>query len=384
MRASWNFTAAAALSVTKASSNNTLVPAANIVLGGSGANRTVTVTPAANQSGTATITLTVSDGVLTTNDTFLLTVVDPTTPVTISSSIATSADDAEESAAGVVTLTSTDLELVDDGGLQTVGLRFTGLAIPPAAVISSATIQFKADEVQTEVTTLDIAAQAADTAPAFTTTASSLSSRAITSTSVLWQPTAWNTIGEATAIQRTPNLAAVVQEIVSRPGWASGNAIAFLIEGTGHRTAEAFDKVGGVPASLSITYSVESTASFTQWMTAYPALTGNNALRTANPDGDAFNNLLEYALATSPAQTNTAPYSVAQQGNTLIFTYTRPSLAPDLTYAVEWSQTLPAASWSTAGVTQQITSDNGTIRTMKAAVPAGAAALFLRLKVTGL
>ncbi|MEK0449114.1 MAG: hypothetical protein RL088_1382 [Verrucomicrobiota bacterium] len=377
-----DFTAAASLTVTKASSNTTLVPAANIVLGGSGANRTVTVTPALNQSGTTTITLTVSDGVLTTSDTFVLTVVDLTTPVTVTVPIATSADDAEESAAGAVSLTSTDIELVDDGGLQTVGLRFAGLNIPQGAVISSATIQFKTDEVQSEATTLDIAAQAADTAPVFTTTASSLSSRAITNTTVLWQPAAWNTIGEATATQRTPNLAALVQEIVSRPGWASGNAIAFLIEGTGHRTAEAFDKAGGVPATLSVTYSVQSNATFAQWMTSFPALTGNNALSTANPDGDAFNNLLEYALATSPAQSNAASYSIAQQGNTLIFTYTRPSVAPDLTYAVEWSQTLAAASWSTAGVTQQILSDNGTIRTVKAIVPAGTAALFLRLKVT--
>src|SRR6266511_1617144 len=36
----------------------------------SGASRTVTVTPAANQIGTATITVTVSDGTLTANDTF--------------------------------------------------------------------------------------------------------------------------------------------------------------------------------------------------------------------------------------------------------------------------------------------------------------------------
>ena len=48
--------------MTRGSSNPALVPAANIVFGGSGANRTVTITPAANQSGTATITLTVTDG----------------------------------------------------------------------------------------------------------------------------------------------------------------------------------------------------------------------------------------------------------------------------------------------------------------------------------
>ncbi len=50
------------------------MPAANIVLGGSGANRTVTVTPASNQSGSATITLTVSDGSLTASSSFVLTV----------------------------------------------------------------------------------------------------------------------------------------------------------------------------------------------------------------------------------------------------------------------------------------------------------------------
>ena len=52
------------------SNNPTLVPNGNIVFGGSGANRTVTVTPAANQSGTATITVTVSDGTVEHADEF--------------------------------------------------------------------------------------------------------------------------------------------------------------------------------------------------------------------------------------------------------------------------------------------------------------------------
>src|SRR5207244_8049914 len=52
-------TAAGSLAVSGSSSNPTLVPGGNIVFGGSGINRSVTVTPAANQTGTATITLTV-------------------------------------------------------------------------------------------------------------------------------------------------------------------------------------------------------------------------------------------------------------------------------------------------------------------------------------
>ena len=50
------------LTVTRSSSNTTIVPLANVVLGGSGASRDVTVTPAANQFGTSTITITVTDG----------------------------------------------------------------------------------------------------------------------------------------------------------------------------------------------------------------------------------------------------------------------------------------------------------------------------------
>src|SRR5204863_3091826 len=67
-------TLAADLTVTGTSSNPTLVPSANIVFGGSGASRTVTVTPALNQFGSATITATVSDGSLTVGTSFVVTV----------------------------------------------------------------------------------------------------------------------------------------------------------------------------------------------------------------------------------------------------------------------------------------------------------------------
>lgn len=69
-------TAAGSLVVTATSSNLTLVPNANIVLGGTGANRTLAITPAPNQVGATVITVTVSDGTLASNDPFLLTVTD--------------------------------------------------------------------------------------------------------------------------------------------------------------------------------------------------------------------------------------------------------------------------------------------------------------------
>jgi hypothetical protein len=67
-------TAPGSLTVSGSSSNLAVVPTANLVFGGSGANRTLTATPAANQNGTATITVTVSDGLASVSTSFQLTV----------------------------------------------------------------------------------------------------------------------------------------------------------------------------------------------------------------------------------------------------------------------------------------------------------------------
>ena len=64
-------TAAGSLIVTASSDDQTLIPDANITLGGSGANRTIDILPGLNQSGgPATITVTVDDGTTTTQTTF--------------------------------------------------------------------------------------------------------------------------------------------------------------------------------------------------------------------------------------------------------------------------------------------------------------------------
>ncbi|EAY29381.1 T9SS C-terminal target domain-containing protein [Microscilla marina] len=66
-------TAAGSLTVSASSSNLTIVPIANIVLGGAGANRTITVTPASGQSGSSTITVFVSDGNSNSSASFIVT-----------------------------------------------------------------------------------------------------------------------------------------------------------------------------------------------------------------------------------------------------------------------------------------------------------------------
>ena len=63
-----------ALTLSATSSDTNLVLTTDIVFDGNGSNRTVTITPATNQFGTTTITLTVSDGLASASDSFLFAV----------------------------------------------------------------------------------------------------------------------------------------------------------------------------------------------------------------------------------------------------------------------------------------------------------------------
>lgn len=67
-------TPAGLLQVSVSSDNQALFPPANLVLGGAGADRTLTLTPNGKLSGTATITVTVQDGQASTSTTFPVTV----------------------------------------------------------------------------------------------------------------------------------------------------------------------------------------------------------------------------------------------------------------------------------------------------------------------
>jgi len=174
---------------------------------------------------------------------------------TVEVRVAANADDAEEAAAGGVNLTSSDLELIDDGGVQTVGLRFAGVAIPRDAAIRAAWVQFQVDEVSTAAATLRVEGEAANSAAVFTTAVRNVSSRLRTAAAATWLPAPWPRVGAAGAAQRTPDLGAVVQEIVARPGWASGNTLALIVTGTGKRVAESRDGLPSAAPLLHVEYA---------------------------------------------------------------------------------------------------------------------------------
>ena len=169
--------------------------------------------------------------------------------------VGSSSDDAEEHGGGTV-YSTTDLELVrnDSGnrGNQTVGIRFAGVAVPQGDVITAAYLEFETDEADTEQTSVMITAGASDDAATFTTGFGDISGRITVGSSVAWNDIPqWDITDEK---HRTPDISPPVQEIVSRGGWASGNAMAFIITGSGRRTAESYD--GDPSAAPRASFSV--------------------------------------------------------------------------------------------------------------------------------
>ncbi|HLE63938.1 MAG TPA: right-handed parallel beta-helix repeat-containing protein, partial [Pyrinomonadaceae bacterium] len=171
--------------------------------------------------------------------------------------VSSGSDDAEEQS-GSTSLTSSDLELTVSGGFnQTVGMRFNNVTIPNGATIANAYVQFKVDEVSSTVTSLTIAGEDADDAPALARASGNISSRPKTSVSVAWTPSPWTMVGEADLAERTPDIAAVIQEIVDRSGWNSGYSLVLIVsgDGNGKRVAESFNGDQAGAPLLHIEYS---------------------------------------------------------------------------------------------------------------------------------
>lgn len=177
-------------------------------------------------------------------------------------------DDVEENAAGVMYTNSTDIELVYDAynsnGNQVVGLRFQNPGIPPGAELTNAYIQFTTDEATSAACDLTVRGENSDNSTAFTSSNFNVSARPVTSALATWSPAAWNVPGEAGQEQRTPDLSAVLQEIVNRPGHTSSSPITVIITGTSTvaRIAEAVEGTASQAAQLNVFYTLAPVADF--------------------------------------------------------------------------------------------------------------------------
>ena len=196
-------------------------------------------------------------------------------------SILTGADDAVEYLEDVSTFyppgsvdaVTSDLDLTwdtankpgtsEDRGDVVVGLRYQNVDIPQGATITSATITFTRHAAGRGSPTLVFEGHATSDTPAFVhggdgSATSGISSRATTNASVDWATPTWTT-----ETITTPDLAAIVQEIVDQADWTSGNALGFTItspnsNADNFRRADSFESTadGSTAPVLTVTYSL--------------------------------------------------------------------------------------------------------------------------------
>ena len=172
--------------------------------------------------------------------------------VTISAQVSSSNADVEEDG-GEMELESGDLDM-DDGKI--VGLWFDNINVPQGATITNAEVQFVADKTTTDPdpSEIEIYADDSDNAPIFTAAADDLSDRPTTSAKVDWNPPPW-VKDQALPAEKTPNLAAIIQELVDRPGWGA-QSVAIIFEGSsGKREGRSWDDTPSDAAVLTITYT---------------------------------------------------------------------------------------------------------------------------------
>lgn len=142
-----------------------------------------------------------------------------------------------------------------------VAVLLPSVAIPQGAPVTEAHLTLKATGIATAIPgPLTIQAQAVDNAVVTTsrTTIDSWANTQATTASVSWTPSAWVT----STLYDTPDLKTVIQEIVNRAGWVSGNSIMLFIKTTraAFTTAKAisfraWDNTPADAAKLSVTYS---------------------------------------------------------------------------------------------------------------------------------
>jgi type IV pilus assembly protein PilY1 len=182
----------------------------------------------------------------------------PYNGTTVSFPVLLERDDMEESMSGEMrdgSGSGNDL----DFGTDYLAVRFQGVSLPQGATIVSARIDFAAkNNFASVVSNLVVKGETSDDAPFLdVNTPYNISSRPVTSAFAAWTPGDW----VAGTRYSTPDLTAIVQEIVNRPNWQAGKAMLFRIDGsgfpgvtTGHREAQSRESGQAVGPMLYITY----------------------------------------------------------------------------------------------------------------------------------
>ena len=131
--------------------------------------------------------------------------------------------------------------------------RFDNVAIPAGVTIDTAVVRFEAGLSNSGTCTVDVYFEDADD-PAAPVNGSDLSGRSLTG-AVSWSPPSWT---DNTKYD-TSDLSSILQDVIDRPGWASGQAIIVHVKATqdnfNYRFCESYATDSSNTAQLRVTYT---------------------------------------------------------------------------------------------------------------------------------
>lgn len=251
-----------------------------------------TRTPTSTQTRTPTITLTIQTPTrtLTPTRTATRTPFPGGTPTTIQIQLSQASDDAgtwQQDCSEKINNNEIYLGKCANGSGITSGFVFPNVSIPRGAQIISANIQFKVDGVYANNIAVAFYGEASGNAQTFS--AGSLpKNRSLTSASTNWSLSA-STPWSSGQIHISPGLESIIEEIINRPDWISGNQLAIIIKNASapgvpnsHRRVFAYEREGVASAAqLIITYvdlntptpTLTNTSTLTETVTPSPTTT---------------------------------------------------------------------------------------------------------------
>lgn len=191
---------------------------------------------------------------------------------------------------------------------RNIGLRFTGVTVPQGATINSSRVSFNADGTKTSSVVLGIKGVDEDNTAEFVLSPeSSARTRTQTTAGVAWGGSVSQTEGVALD---SPDISSIVQEIVDRGGWSSGNAMAFFFYENGstsghYLSVDEYNDSSSVSATLYIDYDASSESS-SESSSASSSISSSNSPSSSESSSES-SSVSESSSASSSESSSISP-----------------------------------------------------------------------------
>lgn len=394
-----DWTELGSLQVSAQSSNSLLLPTSGISLGGKGKDRILQLTPAAGRTGTARVTLNVSDGSFVAQQTFTLTITGPTE---LMLSVAQDASIKEDF---IVVDESQSTTLLGTGGSSPRVDRCTVYVFqlpdlgPVEAPFASASIAFEYSAKNGTLQPCHLFGLGRRSVP--TVLGSDYHGKTAipdgTNATLIQQDILTDTTGFG-LIRSSQEGQNALRDYLNAQ-YASGAGVGeyvFLRLNTGGKR-DAIDRAtltmseGGqtepVDTRPRIAFTRIPPSPLRDWRLHHFGTTSNTgaAADDADANSDGESNFFEFATGQDPSATTIAAILPSRNGEVFEFRYPRgkAAMTEGITFTVQWIDTLGFSEWSGAGISERVESEDAGRQNVLVTIPVDSASQrFFRLFIT--